>query len=130
MPFEDKTLTCVECHQPFPFTARDQEFHASKGFTNEPKRCRSCRQARRAERGERPTSGGGADRGARRGERRSPATAFQEPAVATLTAPDEGPRSYTATCNACGGEAVLDSEPTGNRAVLCSACYDKLRAFV
>ena len=47
MDYEDKTLTCQDCGRPFIFSADDQAFHASKGFTNEPKRCSSCRQARR-----------------------------------------------------------------------------------
>jgi CxxC-x17-CxxC domain-containing protein len=50
MSFEDRTLTCQDCGQPFTFSADDQEFHAMKSFTNEPKRCESCRQARRNER--------------------------------------------------------------------------------
>jgi CxxC-x17-CxxC domain-containing protein len=44
---EDKTLACKDCSKPFVFSVRDQEFFASKGFTNEPQRCRDCRQARR-----------------------------------------------------------------------------------
>ena len=47
MNYEDKTLTCQDCGQPFVFSADDQAFHAMKGFTNEPKRCTSCRQSRR-----------------------------------------------------------------------------------
>ena len=50
MSYEDKTLTCVECRQPFTFSADDQSYHVEKGFTNEPKRCTSCREARRSER--------------------------------------------------------------------------------
>ena len=50
MSYEDKTLTCQDCGDPFTFSADDQSFHAMKGFTNEPKRCDSCRQARRSER--------------------------------------------------------------------------------
>ena len=50
MDYEDKTLTCQECGQPFVFSADDQSYHALKGFTNEPKRCTSCRQARRSDR--------------------------------------------------------------------------------
>ena len=50
MEFEDKTLTCQDCGQPFIFSADDQAFHETKGFTNEPKRCTSCRQARRNDR--------------------------------------------------------------------------------
>lgn len=50
MNYQDKTLTCVDCGQPFTFSADDQAFHVTKGFTNEPKRCTSCREARRSER--------------------------------------------------------------------------------
>ena len=46
MSYEDKTLTCTECGQAFTFTADDQQYHADKGYMNEPKRCTSCRQAR------------------------------------------------------------------------------------
>ena len=41
MPFEDKTLTCIDCGQTFVFTAGEQEFFAQKGFQNEPKRCKN-----------------------------------------------------------------------------------------
>jgi len=44
--YTDKTLTCRECGASFVFTAGEQEFYASKGFTNEPARCPSCRAAR------------------------------------------------------------------------------------
>ena len=50
MSYEDKTLTCQDCGQPFTFSADDQSYHAERGFTNEPKRCASCREARRSER--------------------------------------------------------------------------------
>ena len=51
MVYEDRSLTCVECGNAFVFSADDQQYHAEKGYTNEPKRCTSCRQARRADRG-------------------------------------------------------------------------------
>lgn len=51
MSFVDKTLTCVDCGQPFTFTAGEQEFHQSKGFTTEPRRCASCRAARKGSAG-------------------------------------------------------------------------------
>ena len=50
MSFEDKSLQCVDCGITFTFSADEQEFYQSKGFTNEPKRCPSCRAARKAER--------------------------------------------------------------------------------
>ena len=45
--FEDKTLTCKECGAEFVFTASEQEFYESKGFVNEPQRCKACRDARK-----------------------------------------------------------------------------------
>jgi CxxC-x17-CxxC domain-containing protein len=49
MVFQDKSLQCADCGSSFTFSAEDQEFFRSKGFTNEPKRCPSCRQARKSE---------------------------------------------------------------------------------
>jgi CxxC-x17-CxxC domain-containing protein len=48
--FEDKTIQCSDCGADFCFSAEEQEFFQTKGYTNEPKRCPSCRQARKAER--------------------------------------------------------------------------------
>jgi len=50
MAFQDKSLTCSDCGATFTFSAEDQEFFQSKGYTNEPKRCPECRQARKTER--------------------------------------------------------------------------------
>ena len=50
MSFSEKTLQCFECGAAFTFSPEEQEFFASKGYTNEPKRCPSCREARRANR--------------------------------------------------------------------------------
>ena len=50
MTLSDKTLVCVECGSSFTFTAGEQEFFASRGYINEPKRCPTCREARRSER--------------------------------------------------------------------------------
>jgi len=50
MSFQDKSIKCSDCGATFTFTAGEQEFFASKGFTNEPRRCPSCRQAKKSER--------------------------------------------------------------------------------
>jgi len=50
MSFQDKSIKCSDCGATFTFSAEEQEFFQSKGYTNEPKRCPSCRQARKAER--------------------------------------------------------------------------------
>jgi CxxC-x17-CxxC domain-containing protein len=50
MGFTDKQLTCADCKAEFTFSSTEQEFYATKGFTNEPKRCPDCRQSRKSER--------------------------------------------------------------------------------
>lgn len=44
--YEDETLQCEECGSDFVFTAGEQEFYATKGLVNKPKRCPECRKAR------------------------------------------------------------------------------------
>ena len=50
MDFQDKSIQCSDCGTTFTFSAEEQEQFASRGYTNEPKRCPSCRQARKSER--------------------------------------------------------------------------------
>ena len=49
MTLADKTLTCLDCGAMFTFTVGEQEFFASRGYTNEPKRCPTCREARKGQ---------------------------------------------------------------------------------
>lgn len=49
MSYENKQLTCADCGAEFTFSAEDQEFFASKGYS-EPKRCPECRAAKKAQR--------------------------------------------------------------------------------
>lgn len=95
MPFTDKTLTCSDCGSPFTFTAGEQEFHQSKGFTNEPRRCPNCRGARRE-------SGGGGGGGGSYGARRE---------------------MFSAVCASCGKTAQVPFEPRGDRPVYCRDCF-------
>lgn len=45
--YEDKTLVCKDCGNDFTFTAGEQEFYDSRGFENEPQRCKDCRMAKK-----------------------------------------------------------------------------------
>jgi len=96
--FQDRNLTCVECNQVFVFTADDQQYHADKGYTNEPKRCPTCRQARRANTGY--DSGYG-------GMRRE---------------------MHPAVCAECGKDTEVPFRPTGERPVYCNDCYRQQRS--
>lgn len=48
--FEDKELTCRDCGKPFIWTAGEQEFYASKGFSNPPARCPDDRKKAKEQR--------------------------------------------------------------------------------
>jgi CxxC-x17-CxxC domain-containing protein len=110
MSYQDRQLTCVECGQPFTFTAEDQAYHAERGFMNEPKRCPDCRAARRGERGGRGAGGGGAY-GAGEG----------------YGGYGGGRPMFDVTCSACGRETQVPFQPRGDRPVYCSDCYRKQR---
>lgn len=99
MAFQDQTLTCRDCGNPFVWTASEQEFYQSKGFQNAPVRCPSCRQAKktRMEGGR----GGGGDRGQR--------------------------QMFKITCSNCGKEDEVPFQPRGDRPVLCGDCFRKQR---
>jgi CxxC-x17-CxxC domain-containing protein len=98
MSFQDKTIQCADCGADFAFTAEEQEFYQSKGYTNEPKRCPSCRQARKTER----NGNGGRSYGSPR-------------------------RMFPAVCAECGKDTEVPFEPTNGRPVYCSDCYNKVR---
>ncbi|MBI2866461.1 MAG: zinc-ribbon domain containing protein [Chloroflexi bacterium] len=97
----DKTLTCAECGAEFVFTASEQEFFASRGYVNEPKRCPTCREARRSQRF---GSRGGSSVGGRERE------------------------MYPATCASCGAQTQVPFEPRQGRPVYCSDCFSRMRS--
>lgn len=97
MSYTDKTLVCSDCSESFTFTAGEQEFHASKGFTREPRRCPNCRRLKKQQNGDAGGFGGG--------DRRPPRQLFD------------------ATCASCGKEAKVPFEPRGDRPVYCSDCF-------
>ena len=97
MSFEDKSIQCSDCGSDFIFSAGEQEFFQSKGYTNEPKRCPSCRQARKTER-----YGNSDGYRSRR-------------------------QMFPVICAECGKETEVPFEPRGDRPVYCSDCYRKMR---
>jgi CxxC-x17-CxxC domain-containing protein len=99
--FQDKSLQCSDCGKTFTFSAEDQEFFRSKGYTNEPKRCPECRQARKSERY--GNSSYGNSYGAPR-------------------------QMFPATCAECGKSTEVPFQPRSDKTVYCSDCYRKVRA--
>ncbi len=104
--YADKTLTCRDCGQAFTFTAGEQDFYSSRGFS-EPTRCPDCRAARKAERG---GGGGGGSYGG----------SYSSGAGGGGTR-----QMYSATCSSCGQEAKVPFQPRGDKPVYCSECFDR-----
>lgn len=105
--FNDRVLTCVDCHGQFVFTAGEQIFFLDKQFKNDPKRCKPCK-AKRAALGARPTGHGTTGHG-----------------TAGLT------RTETRTeCSECHIETTVPFKPTQGRPVLCRQCFQGKRLSV
>ncbi len=98
LAFQDKSLQCSDCGTTFTFSAREQEFFSSKGYTNEPKRCSQCRQARKAGRS------GNSDYGFK---------------------PQR--QMFSVVCAQCGKDTEVPFEPREGRPVYCSECYNLLK---
>jgi CxxC-x17-CxxC domain-containing protein len=103
----DTTLTCRDCGQAFTFTSGEQDFYAGRGFS-EPSRCADCRAARKAQRdgGSSYSSGsygGGGYSSEGRGER----------------------EMFSATCSSCGQEARVPFQPSNDKPVYCSTCFQQ-----
>ncbi len=96
MAFQDQTLTCKDCGNPFTWTASEQEFYQQKGFQNAPVRCPQCRAAKK----QRMDRGGAGGNG--------------------------GPREmFEITCAQCGKTDTVPFKPKGDRPVLCRDCFRK-----
>ncbi len=136
--YSDKVLTCADCSQDFVFTASEQEFYATRGFTD-PRRCAACRASRKAARGDsggggygdRGGSGGGystgfGDRGGSGGGYGDSSGGYGGGGGGGYS---RGPREmFTATCSSCGKEASIPFRPTSGKPVYCSDCFALRRA--
>jgi CxxC-x17-CxxC domain-containing protein len=110
----DTTLTCRDCGQAFTFTSGEQDFYASRGFS-EPSRCADCRAARKAQRDAGGSSYGGYGSSSSYGGGYS-------------SGGERAPREmFSATCSSCGQEAQVPFQPSGDKPVYCSTCFEKRR---
>jgi CxxC-x17-CxxC domain-containing protein len=100
----DLTLACRDCGQAFTYTSGEQDFYVSRGFS-EPSRCPDCRAARKAQRDRGSYSSDGSSYGSSRGAR----------------------EMFSATCSSCGQEAQVPFQPSGDKPVYCSTCFEQRR---
>jgi len=120
LSYADKSLTCRDCGQAFVFTSGEQEFHASKGFQNEPSRCQDCRAARKASQG---SSGGGYSSGGYSSGGYSSGGGGGGGGYGR-----QDREMFSATCSECGNEARVPFQPRGDKPVYCSDCFSKQRS--
>lgn len=102
--YTDENLNCVDCGRSFPFTASEQDFYASKGFTNKPSRCGDCRAARKASGGDRNGGGRSSGYGSQR-------------------------EMFKATCSQCGAVAEVPFQPRGDKPVYCRDCFSSRPSY-
>ena len=106
MSFQDKSIQCSDCGTTFIFSAGEQEQFASRGYTNDPKRCPSCRQARKAQ-----------QFGSNGSSYRSGTYGYSAPR-----------QMFPVKCSDCGKDTEVPFEPRTGRPVYCSDCYRKVRS--
>ncbi len=95
---QDQTLTCKDCGNEFVWTASEQEFYNSKGFSA-PIRCADCRRKIK----EQKQAGGMRDN-------RGPRT------------------MHKIICANCGAEGEVPFEPRDPNNVLCADCFRQKQA--
>ena len=124
--YADKVLTCADCGQEFVFSAREQEFYASRQFS-EPRRCGACRASRKAARGDSGGSGyGSRTYGDGYGDSYDAGSSYGSGGYGGGS---RGPREmFTATCSSCGKDAQVPFRPTSGKPVYCSDCFALRRA--
>ena len=109
MAYQDKTITCSDCGATFTFSADEQEQFATRGYTNEPKRCPTCRDARKAKQN---ANGGGFNN--------NRSSNYSQGGY------NSAPRQmFPVKCATCGKDTQVPFEPRGDRPVYCSDCYRK-----
>ena len=153
MEYQDRQINCIDCSQPFVFTAGEQEFYARKGFREEPKRCKPCRDARKQRRESggyaaprqagQNNNGGGGNRAYGNGNggggaeidddigNRAPSAARGPREVRDVRGGGGGGggggrssrEMFEAVCASCGAQARVPFRPVAGRPVYCRDCY-------
>lgn len=124
MPFDDKTITCVDCAIEFIHSAADQARYAERGLGHEPKRCPNCRAKRRSRQESGSAAVGNTDRPAAPAASRGRAGRFFSASVESRTRRE----FFPATCAACGKETTVPFRPVEGRPVYCRDCFQGQKA--
>ena|ERR1700720_694220 len=94
--FQDRSIDCVDCNEPFIWTVGEQAFFHDKGLKNKPKRCKPCKQAKN--------------------DRLAAISAAQVSGVKQRI-------EVTVTCAQCGAQTTVPFYPSQGRPVYCRSCF-------
>jgi len=94
--YEDRSIKCVDCTEPFIWTSGEQAFFHDKGLKNEPKRCKPCKQAKN--------------------ERLAAITAAQTSGIRQRV-------EVSVQCAQCGQQTTVPFYPSQGRPVYCRSCF-------
>ena len=94
--FQDRSITCVDCAEPFIWTVGEQVFFHDKGLRNEPKRCKPCKQAKN--------------------DRLAAISAAQGPGMKQRI-------EVTVICAQCSNQTTVPFFPSQGRPVYCRSCF-------
>jgi CxxC-x17-CxxC domain-containing protein len=94
--FQDRSINCVDCGEPFVWTGGEQVFFHDKGLKNEPKRCKPCKQAKN--------------------DRLAAISAAQVSGVKQRI-------EVSVTCAQCGEQTTVPFYPSQGRPVYCRTCF-------
>jgi CxxC-x17-CxxC domain-containing protein len=112
--YSDKVLVCRDCGNEFVFSSGEQEFYATRGFS-EPTRCPDCRKARKAAR----ASGGDFTTSS------APRSGYGSRDTAMARSSSGTRQMYKVVCADCGQETEVPFEPRTGRPVYCRDCYEQ-----
>lgn len=107
MSYVDEQITCHDCGTVFTFTAGEQEQFASRGYTNDPKRCPICRAKRKQ-----VTSGN---------------SSYGSGGSGTKEYGSAPRQMFAVKCSACGKDTQVPFEPRAGRPVYCYECFRKTK---
>jgi len=99
--FEDHSIQCIDCREPFVWTAGEQAFYRTKNLSNPPKRCKPCKKEKNK----------------------------RLDAIETARATGQRYRvDIKAQCARCKQMTTIPFYPSQGRPVYCRACYLEMSA--
>jgi CxxC-x17-CxxC domain-containing protein len=100
--FQNRSIMCVDCGEPFDWSVGEQVFFHDKGLKNEPKRCKPCKQSKN--------------------DRLAAVSLAQVSGVKQRI-------EVSVICAQCGEQTTVPFYPSQGRPVYCRACFVASRSM-